>query len=237
MPVTLSAWTGEVMPDADESGLIQSVNAIDLIDAETVARVREAVAMHYDETPISISSMRPVLDQIENYMHFLIRQRSLWKGVQIDSFPELNRLYMDWDDDFRIFLHEIKPIENGQTGRPVLHYHQWQSIVRMHRGMYREIMAFGPIDDPHYPPVHSSAEVMPGSVREYLHPDLWHATEPMKQPTYSTMIVKKNSWRTPIKVTGHTTSLRYPQLNKGKRAEMFEVFEDVYPVDDPQAAW
>lgn len=211
----------------ERSNALRMHYGVDLIGArrDTVEKTRRLFAADYHERPLDYESMEPVLKQVEQAMLELLEHETQWNDVVIDSYPLLKRLYMDWDEDHRIFLHEIDAMIPGK--KPILHYHQWQSIVRINRGKYKQAIAYG---DPKgkVPPICSVIDMPEGSTYEMCDPRLWHAIDTSQGSVKTTMVVKKKSWRTPPPATKHTTSMRYPKMTADERGRLISDFSSIY---------
>lgn len=186
------------------------------------------LCVDYAGNPVACETMRPAFAQIEAALPRLLRERHRWRDVVVDDTPAMNRLYRDWNNEFRIFLHWLDPTPPGQS--PILHYHQWPCMVKVHEGGYRQLLAYGP-PGPVTPSPCASIDISPGATYELVHPHLWHAVllEQPAEPSWSTMLVRKQSWGTPLQVTPRTQSMSFPSLDPNVREEMFRKFEEWYP--------
>ncbi|MBP7114522.1 MAG: hypothetical protein KBA40_03650 [Candidatus Peribacteraceae bacterium] len=167
-----------------------------------------------------------MLEELETELPGLLSEQGKWKGVVLDAMPQVNRLYRNWREGLRIFLHRIDPCP--KVALAILHYHPGPSIVKIHKGGYRQALAYGEPSGP-TPPICATVDMEPGSVYEMVHPNLWHAPIPTESASWSTMIVAMGTWRTPIKITPQLTNLRLPQMNQIERDQLFKEFEEFYP--------
>lgn len=199
----------------------------DLLRRETDESLRRVLCVDYDLQPVSYQSLRPVLDEVEQVLPELLQEEDKWRGVIVDTYPTMNRLYRDWKKPYRVCLHQINPLE-GDGSQGVLHYHQWPSIVKIHKGGYKQGLAFG---DPNgaTPPIVSTMDLPEGSLYEMVDPRLWHVTIPTRQASWSTMVMQMGTWKTPLPITEYTCSLKMPPIPQDKRKEMFRQFREFYP--------
>ncbi len=213
---------GEVQTAAD-------VGQLNQLKSDTRTEILQSVSMDYDERPVPFSSLEKPFEAVKSKLPDLIRQRDVWRDVVVDGVPVMNRLYLDIGDGMRVFLHRLDP--SSRENLPVLHYHQWPSIVHVHKGGYRQQFAFGP-PSVKAPPICASMNVVPGTQYEMVHPHLWHSVI-LGKSSWSTMLMKYNNpgfENNAIPVTDFTLSLKYPSLSAQDRKEMFEQFEQFYPL-------
>jgi len=199
-------------------------------EAEKVrAGLSTKVCVDYAEQPIEYQSLRGVLAEVEEELPSLLLDRDSWGGVVIDSMPVVYRLYREWNEDFRIFLHRIEP--DPQRKLPVLHYHPSPSVMKIHSGGYKQFYGYGPPGGP-TPPICASVDIREGAVHEMIDPNLWHAIT-LEETSWSTMVSPRRSWQMMLPNTPHTRSLRFPQIGISERESMFQRFEQWYPLPKP----
>lgn len=196
------------------------------VQEETRSHLNRVICMDYAEKPIAYPSMRSLLEELEHELPEMLMHERRWSDVVIDASPALNRLYCNWRPGLRVCLHRIDPCVSDQL--PVLHFHQWPSIMKIHKGGYKQALAFGDTAGD-TPPICATVDIGPGAIYEMVHPNLWHAPIPGKSPSWSTMISAMGTWRTPMKDTPLTRDLRLPRLSPEDRSELFAQFRSFYP--------
>ncbi len=219
--------TGQCSPSHGGTGA--NFGRLDQSKSDTRAEILQSISMDYDERPVSYHSLEKPFEVVKSQLPNLIRQRDVWRDVVVDGVPVMNRLYFDVGDGMRVFLHRLDP--SPRNNLPVLHYHQWPSIVHVHKGGYRQQFAFGP-PSVKAPPICAAMDVLPGTQYEMVHPHLWHSVI-LSKPSWSTMLMKYSHPEfgdNAIPVTDFTLSLKYPSLSAEDRKEMFEQFEQFYPL-------
>lgn len=114
----------------------------------------------------------------------------VWSSLDIDyETPHVERLWCQFDPhkneighgDYRLSLHRIHPCEN-----PFWHVHSVPTGVKIVSGAQR--MGIGSTMDKMAPPAAATVILGPGSSYEMIEEDSWHCVNPIKQPSYSTMV-------------------------------------------------
>jgi hypothetical protein len=114
----------------------------------------------------------------------------VWSTLDIDyETPHVERLWCQFDPhkgeigqgDFRLSLHCIHPCEN-----PFWHVHSVPTAIKVHSGAQR--MGIGYTLDRMAPPAAATLILGPGCSYEMIEEDAWHYVNPIKQPSYSTMV-------------------------------------------------
>jgi hypothetical protein len=107
--------------------------------------------------------------------------------------PFVHRMWLQLDNDTRLFLHKILPCE-----RPYMHPHPWASVMHViyggsRTGLYEMVMGYGDPMKPE-PEAEIMRVIMSGGYYEMLHPNGWHSVKPLNLPVYTLMITERRDW-------------------------------------------
>jgi hypothetical protein len=124
-----------------------------------------------------------------------------WNTLDVNyEPPRVERLWRQFDDDHRVYLHRIYPCDKA-----LFHPHPWPSAVLICDGVYEMGIGYGKgMEDP---PVASKTLLSSGSAYEMVNPDAWHYVKPLGKPSFSLM------------VTGKPFGLYNPRAHVGKDVE------------------
>ena len=133
--------------------------------------------------------MRELLAEVERHLPRLIDDpETKWNDLLVTYAPPLvERLWMQYDDDHRVFLHRIHPVEEGEA---LWHNHPWPSIVKVLQGFYRMSVGVWSNGDAQ-PKSEFEMELGPGSVYEMPTQFSWHSVDPIIEPVLSVMVIGK----------------------------------------------
>ena len=122
---------------------------------------------------------------------------SEWNSLFVDyEKPYVERLWQNFGDGFRIYMHKIHPCQPHET---FFHRHPWPSAIYVEEGVYEMLVGTGTGDQP---PETGVRIILPaGSSYEMVRPNDWHSVRPHKEASYSTFVTARPfpSWKqTPI---------------------------------------
>lgn len=105
-----------------------------------------------------------------------------WHTLDVDyEPPRVERLWRDFEKDYRIYLHRIHPCDKA-----LFHPHPWASAIKVLSGKY--VMGVGYTLD-NVPPTEAATIVLAaGSYYEMIDPDGWHYVRPIGGPSLSIMV-------------------------------------------------
>jgi hypothetical protein len=115
-------------------------------------------------------------------------QPEKWNSVYVDYEPPfVERLWLQLDDEHRLFLHHIAPCREQQA---LWHPHPWPSIVKVMQGSgYEHGVGYDGTGEGKAPV--AMTQVVHGSMTyEMLSPHVWHYVRPL-WPSWSIMIIGK----------------------------------------------
>jgi hypothetical protein len=164
--------------------------------------------------------MLEILYTLEQALPQLLRNDDAnWHSVFVDyELPHVERLWLQWSS-YRIYLHAIHPCAEG---RALYHPHPWSSAMRIF-GTYEMIVGYG---SGNVPPNIAARLILPsGTAYEMIEPDGWHAVRPLSEITYTVMVTGQ-----PWKRTAPKSSYTLSSLPESRRAEMFQIFREKYPL-------
>lgn len=133
--------------------------------------------------PQSYGSMLPVLDRALAALRSLLDDEAGWHSLNVDyEHPHVERLYRPFEEDFRLYLHDIYPCDGGQA---LFHAHPWGSAMHVF-DEYEMGVGVGAGLTP--PPVVMRVLLAPGTQYEMTHPDAWHFARPRGHHARSVMV-------------------------------------------------
>lgn len=106
-----------------------------------------------------------------------------WKSLSVRyETPHVDRVWLQWRLDTRLFLHEIHP-----CGKSLFHPHPWPSAVSILENYYEMSVGYG---DPGGPAPKIAAHMVlgPGSEYEMVEPWAWHSVRPLHDSVFSVMV-------------------------------------------------
>jgi hypothetical protein len=128
-----------------------------------------------------------LFNEIEERLPAFLDALDGWSSVYVDYHPPIvRRLWRQWDDTHRIFLHEIEPCGPGEA---LYHPHPWPSAVKILSGRYQMGIGYGSGTKP--PPIGTTALLTAGSSYEMIDRDAWHYVRPLVSSSMSLMITGK----------------------------------------------
>lgn len=192
----------------------------------TQSGVQRVISMNYDRQEMSYPSLENAMVEIEAELPSMLEEKDKWSDVVIDAAPTLHRLYREYSRKYRICLHRMDPAP--EKGLPVMHYHQWPSLVRVIKNGYKQALAYGAKGNV-TPNVCAVLDMKPGATYEMVDENLWHATIPGDKPSYSVMLAEKGTWKTPLQITDFTLSMSFPRVPEEIRDDIFNVMQQYYP--------
>lgn len=130
--------------------------------------------------------MFDVLNSAINDLPLLIKNGK-WNSLHVVyEPPRVERLWIQYDNDHRIFLHRIHPC--GQH-KPFFHPHPWPSAVHIISGTYEMDIGYG--EGLIAPPIASTVRLSKGSCYEMIDINQWHSVRPLNEPSLSIMVTGK----------------------------------------------
>ena len=113
-----------------------------------------------------------------------------WRGLLVDyHHPYVWRLWTQFDEDHRVFLHKIHPCEPGEA---LLHPHPWPSAMRVFTPegtSYETGTAYAWPGTAAKPVCGGTFYLQTGSCYEMVKDFAWHYVRPIGGPIYSLMVV------------------------------------------------
>ncbi len=132
--------------------------------------------------------MLGILKKVEQDLGIMLQSMESWGSLYIDYHPPVvERLWMDYNDQIRVYLHKIHPCEIWEA---LFHPHPWESAVKIYSGSYEMGIGYGDPNQP-APPVVVKQILTKGSAYEMIDPYGWHYVRPIGLPSYSLMIAGK----------------------------------------------
>lgn len=134
--------------------------------------------------------------------------------------PFVNRIWYQYDETYRVYLHKIFPAKTSNDA--LFHPHPWKSAIRIISGRYE--MGVGHSNTNKIPKIDCKLVLSAGTVYEMLEEDGWHYVNPIKKASYSLMVTGElNKRKMPIEPLKE-----FRKLNKKEISEILEVFETYY---------
>lgn len=128
-------------------------------------------------------SMLPVLGRALAALRALLDDEAGWHSLDVDyELPRVERLYRPFEDDYRLYLHDIHPCDGGQA---LFRTHPWGSAMHAF-DEYEMDVGVGAGLTP--PPVVMRVLLAPGTQYEMTHPDAWHSARPRRHHARSVMV-------------------------------------------------
>lgn len=122
------------------------------------------------------------LYEIEHRLPLLLTSPTLWNTLDVDyEPPRVERLWHQFDDTYRVYLHRTHPCEKG-----LFHPHPWPSAVHVLSGQYLMDVGWSEAAGP--PPVAATIKLCGDAEYEMLDPRGWHSVRPLAVPSLSVMI-------------------------------------------------
>jgi hypothetical protein len=157
------------------------------------------------------------LFRMEEMLPGLLRQRALWRSLDVDfNQPRVERVWAQVND-LRVSLHRIHPCDD-----PLFHGHPWPCAVRVSTGSYEMAVGYGPPGDP--PPEAATILIGPGSVYEMADMDSWHYVTPIGSPSLSLMVSGR-----PWGLRGPVPDRELGPLTPEAASEILGLFRRLYP--------
>lgn len=170
-------------------------------------------------------------------LHYIIKEELLslyltpefrheWNSLHVTYHPpRVERLWIQWGSNHRLFLHRIHPCEKGEA---LFHPHPWPSAVHIVRGRYEMGIAGTSIIDepligeegPAWDAEHARVILGSGSSYEMTEPQGWHYVRPLDAPVDSIMLTGA-PYNPPVKMPQPPTTKQEPLS-----PERFEVLWD-----------
>ena len=133
--------------------------------------------------------MIETLKIVEKSIPELLKNPSLWNTLDVDYFPpRVERLWMQFDDKLRLFIHVIHP-----TDEPCLfHKHRWPAAFKMIEGEYEMGITYSEkevtSDEAYNLPTISKFIMKEGSYYEMVNTHTLHYVRPLDKPSISLML-------------------------------------------------
>ncbi|MBI3336365.1 hypothetical protein HYZ98_02240 [Candidatus Peregrinibacteria bacterium] len=165
--------------------------------------------------------MLDVLKQVELELPELLKDESAWVGKDVNYHPpRVERLWRQWRDIYRIYLHRIHPCKPEEA---LFHPHPWPSAMLLLPGSapYKMGVGHGGGDD--NPPIDKVLTMQPGSRYEMVDLNDWHFVAPIDEPAITLMVTGEPWSREAPK---STKSLE--PLTEQARAEIFTLFRQQF---------
>jgi hypothetical protein len=126
---------------------------------------------------------------IERGLAPLLSMPRLWSSLDVNyEPPHVERLWLQYDEEYRIYLHRIHPCKKA-----LYHPHPWPSAIHILLGTYEMRVGYGAGNQE--PPTATTLVLREGSEYEMIDPAGWHDVRPLA-PVYSIMVTGKpwNRW-------------------------------------------
>ena len=129
------------------------------------------------------------LKSIEKHIPKLLLKPEIWNTLDINYFPpRVERLWMQYDDNHRLFIHVIHP-----TTQPCLfHKHRWPAAFKILAGGYETGTAYSKdeisSEDAYKLPIIRRTILSPGSYDEMVDTHSMHYVKPLETLSISLMV-------------------------------------------------
>jgi hypothetical protein len=133
--------------------------------------------------------MIDILKNAETKLPYLLRIPEVWNTLDVDYFPpRVERLWMQYDEIHRLFIHVIHPTDN----KCLFHKHRWPAAFKIIEGEYEMGIAYSKdeisSDDAYNLPPISSFILSAGSYYEMIDTHTLHYVKPLENSSISLMI-------------------------------------------------
>jgi len=165
--------------------------------------------------------MLDVLCRVEMELPELLNdsESEAWHSVYIDYHPPfVARLWRPFEDEYRIYLHQIFPCQPGEA---LLHPHPWPSAMRVMYGVYEMGVGYG--DSNNEPPLAATMILCEGAAYEMMNKNSWHYVRPLGSPAYSVMVTGK-PWQRESPGTGKV----FRELTNLEKSINLNIFRNYY---------
>jgi len=127
-------------------------------------------------------SLLDAMHQIEAKLPILLTAARVWNSLDVNyEPPHVERLWHQYDDNYRLYLHRIHPCNEA-----LFHPHPWPSAVHILSGSYEMGIGYG--EGSKQPPVAATLTLRGGSEYEMIEPNGWHYVRPLAGPSLSIMV-------------------------------------------------
>lgn len=121
-----------------------------------------------------------VLYDAESKLPELLKDAELWSTLDVDyEPPRVERLWLQFDEDHRLYLHRIHPCEKA-----LFHSHPWPSSVHVLSGRYEMEIGEGGV------PI-ATVTLTAGAEYEMVKVHAWHSVKPIGVASLSVMVTGK----------------------------------------------
>ncbi len=156
------------------------------------------------------------LKEIESNIVELLDVPKIWNTLDVDYFPpRVERLWMQYDDTHRLFIHIIHPTEE----LCLFHKHRWPAAFKIIDGEYEMGISYSESeissDEAHKIPIISKFIMSQGSYYEMLNTHSLHYVKPNSKPSLSLML----------------TGSLYPEDRKEKLDEILKPLSDLRKIE------
>lgn len=165
----------------------------------------------------------------------LLRSDNVWETLDIDYHPPfVKRLWIQLDEDYRLYLHEIHPCK---TEEALLHPHAWQSAMHVlpiggvyehgmgHRMPYWDIVSMGyglPKDV-----IISTQEVHSEMYYEMIDKNAIHYVRPLNGPVYTVMLAGPVMWPE----NNHKADKKLESLSDSDKSRLLNIFRNYFKIN------
>ncbi len=139
---------------------------------------------------VSAAEMLDALSLAEAWVEEALVDRSTpWNSLHVnDEFPHVRRLWTSMTDEYRVALHRIEPIPEGQ--RPLFHWHRWPAAFLLLDGAYDTGVGHGPPGGTP-PNIELISRCHAGERRAMVDPNEWHWIRPTRHAVTTIMVFGK----------------------------------------------
>lgn len=155
----------------------------------------------------------------------LLRSDNVWETLDIDYHPPfVKRLWVQLDEDYRLYLHEIHPCK---TEEALLHPHPWQSAMHVLPigGIYEHGMGYhqewGSQDI-----LVCTQEVRGEMYYEMIDKNAIHYVRPVKKPVYTVMLAGPLEWPE----NHHKSSKKLKELESSDKERLLKIFRKYFKI-------
>lgn len=123
-----------------------------------------------------------LLAEAERALVHMLYSPEAWNSLDVSyEPPRVERLWKDWKDGHRIYLHRIHPCDTA-----LFHPHPWPSAVKVLSGQYEMGIGYGKGQE--RPPVAALTVLTAGATYAMTDPNGWHWVRPIGGPSLSLMV-------------------------------------------------
>lgn len=167
-----------------------------------------------------IKKLYEIEQELYPHLEKMLENPNVLNTMHIDYHePFVNRIWFQYDEKHRVYLHKIFPSKSSNDA--LFHPHPWKSAIRIVSGGYE--MGVGHSSTNEVPKIDCKLLLPECTLYEMLEEDGWHYVNP-KHPSYSLMVTGElNSRKMPVE-----PHKEFRKLNEEEIEDMLDVFMRFY---------